>query len=274
MSIGDYSAWLTLSGARPATIDARRQCLYAFTASLPKGRALADATHRDVTAFLARPLSAASRRTYRSHLRAYYTWAVEEGLCTTNPTDKVPVPRVPRGTPRPVTDDELRRALAAADGRMRAWLLLMALAGLRCLEVAALQPRDLILEPTPMLFLRETKGGRTATVPAHQDVLAALSVLPIDSDGVWWHATPGHVSRTVSEFLRAQGIQASAHQLRHFAGTSWYRASGHDLLTTARLLRHANVATSQIYAQLDPVRPAAVVDLVQVPGQRSPLVAV
>jgi integrase len=55
------------------------------------------------------------------------------------------------------------------------------------------------------------------------------------------------------------GINASAHQLRHYAGTTWYAASGNDLLATARLLRHVNVSTTQVYAALSPVRPAEVV---------------
>jgi site-specific recombinase XerC len=62
--------------------------------------------------------------------------------------------------------------------------------------------------------------------------------------------------------LQACGINATAHQLRHYAGSSWYKASQHDLLTTARLLRHADVSSTQIYAQLDPTRPAEVVGLV------------
>jgi integrase len=63
-------------------------------------------------------------------------------------------------------------------------------------------------------------------------------------------------------FTWRSSIPATAHRLRHFAGTAWYRVSGHDLLTTAALLRHANVATSQIYVQTDTTRPAEVVDAV------------
>ncbi len=70
------------------------------------------------------------------------------------------------------------------------------------------------------------------------------------------------MSLIVGTHLKSCGVNASAHQLRHFAGTSWYRASGHDLLTTATLLRHANVQTTQRYAQLDPTRPTEVVNAV------------
>lgn len=61
-------------------------------------------------------------------------------------------------------------------------------------------------------------------------------------------------------------MRATAHQLRRSAGTSWYRASGRDLLATAALLRHRNVKTTQVYARLHPTRTAAVVDAVDLAG--------
>lgn len=132
------------------------------------------------------------------------------------------------------------------------------------MEVAALRPADIMdAEGIALLYLRECKGGGTATVPAHADVLAALNALPI-RDRAWWTLTPGTISTYVGRYLRSLGIEATAHQLRHTAGTSWYRASGHDLLTTARLMRHAHTSTTQGYAQLDPKRPAEVVSLVRV----------
>lgn len=56
--------------------------------------------------------------------------------------------------------------------------------------------------------------------------------------------------------------------LRHYAGTAWYHVSGQDLLTTARLLRHSDVSTTQGYAAIEPTRPAEVVNLMPMPTQR------
>lgn len=259
-----YANQLTLSGYRPRTVSERLVVLRAFASSL-EPRQLAQAERQDVEAFLARPLAAESRRAYRSHLRAFYSWGVDEGLLADDPTLKVAPIRVPRGQPRPISSDDLALALDQAPGRMRAWLLLMALEGLRCLEVSGLRPRDLTVTPTgTLLFLRECKGGGSATVPAHPAVLEALKQLPV-RNGLWWNCNAKTISRQVRDHLHSLGIMATGHQLRHAAGTSWYRASGHDLLTTATLLRHASVDTSQIYAQLDPTRPAEVVNLVSVP---------
>lgn len=262
--INSYVARLTLAGYRPRTISARRNCLQAFSRQLGTTPML-DATRHQIEAYLARPLAPESRRAYRAHLRAFYIWAVEEGLITDDPTAKLPAIRVPRAVPRPVGDADLTYALTRADARMRAWLLLMALAGLRCIEVAALQPRDLMQSDAGwLLHLRECKGGGQATLPAHPVVVDALAAVP-QRGAVWWDCRPAYVSRQVSVFLGDCGVDATAHQLRHYAGTAWFKASGHDLLTTATLLRHASVSTTQVYAQLDPVRPAAVVALVRSP---------
>lgn len=157
--------------------------------------------------------------------------------------------------------------------RCGVWLLLMAMQGLRCIEVAALRPQDVTVTDTGgVLFLRECKGGGTASMPAHASIIAALALLP-QRDGLWWECSRQHVSRQVSVYLRSLGIDATGHRLRHYAGTSWLRASGHDLLTTARLLRHESVKTTQIYAELDPRRPAEVLGLTHAPG-RSTLRAV
>lgn len=269
MLVQAHANHLVLAGYRPSSIAARTSCLHTFE------RSIADETHQAVTlttasrlhveAYLSRPLKPESRRAYRGHLRGFYAWALDEGFVIADPTVKIPNVRVPRAVPRPIHDEDLRKALAQADPRMRAWLLLMALAGLRCIEVAALRPQDVsVTDAGPLLFLRECKGGGTAVVPAHAAVLAALVQLPA-RDGMWWECSPNHVSTTTAAYLRAMGVDATAHRLRHWAGTSWYRESTHDLLATAQLLRHASVRSTQVYAQLDPSRPAAVVAAVQLP---------
>lgn len=260
-----YLDRLTVTGYREGTLRTRRSVLSHLETFLqPKPLALA--TRSDLQSFLARPLAAESRRSYRSHLRHFYEFAVEEGHVLDSPAEKLPAIRVSPGTPRPIDGADLRLAVGSADQRTRAWLLLMALGGLRCMEVASLEPSDLIeTEGGWLLYLRECKGGGTATVPAHEAVVRALLALPVHEGNTWWSCSRHYVSQVISAHLHSLGIRASAHQLRHAAGTAWYRGSGHDLLVTARLMRHQSVRTTQIYAALDPVRPAEVVAAVPSP---------
>lgn len=265
LMLSDHVAYITLAGLRPRTIRSRREVLSSFVRHIHP-RSLSTATKRDVESFLSRDLTASSRRTYLMHLRGFYAWAVEQELVAEDPTSKIKRIRVKTGAPRPIGVDDLALAIDQATPRMRAWVLLMSFAGLRCMEVAALRPCDLIqVDGQMLLYLRETKGGGSATLPAHPAIVEALSLLPV-RDNLWWDVLPNTVSTEVSVYLKGLGIDASAHRLRHTAGTAWIRASGHDLLTTAALLRHASVSTTQIYAQLDPVRPAQVVNLVPVPS--------
>jgi integrase len=124
-----------------------------------------------------------------------------------------------------------------------------------------------VIAAGPLLYLADTKGGGTATVPAHPAVVEALAVVPI-RNGLWWTVTAGTLSAQTNRHLRASGVAATAHQLRHWAGTSWYRASGHDLLITAALMRHVSVDTTMIYAKLDPTRPAEVARAVDLARKR------
>lgn len=260
--LSDHLAHAALMGLRPNSLKARREVLNAFARFIAP-LAITSAGRREVEQFLSRPLSASSRR---------FRWAEEEGLVPEDPTTRIGTIKVKKGTPRPISPDQLALALEAAPPRMRAWVALMSFAGLRCLEVAALRPCDLIdHENGTLLYLRETKGGGTATVPAHEVILDALAVLPI-RDGLWWTVTPNTVSTDVSRYLHSLGIDASAHRLRHSAGTAFYSASGNDILTTARLLRHVSVNTTMIYAAIDPERPAEVVRLMPVPHQHQPVI--
>lgn len=260
MLIAAHIAHLRLASYRPSTVKARTAVLRAFERSLEAHQAtLTSASRVHVEAFLGRELAPESRRAYRSHLRGFYAWAVEEQYVPTDPTVKLPAVRVPRGVPRPVSDDDLEKAVNHAGPRMRAWLLLMCLAGLRCCEVARLRPEDVsVTDDGPLLYLRETKGGGTGVVPAHPAIMAALLSLPA-RDGAWWDCSPRHVSSSVGAYLRSVGVNATAHRLRHSAGTEFYRASGHDLLATAQLLRHVSVQSTQVYARVDGERPAEVV---------------
>lgn len=256
-----HLAHLTFAGASPRTIEARAGILTRLTRDAGP---LPTLTEADLLTWLTRPLAPESRRAYRGHIVGFYAWCVDHGHLDRSPAERLPTVKVPQRQPRPISREDFRVALDAAPVRMRAWLLLMALEGLRCIEVAALEPRDLWIPDTglPLLRLRVTKGGGQASVPLHPDVLDALAVLPVRR-GVWWSVNARTVSFAVGQHLRSVGVRASSHQLRHLAATEWYRSSGNDLLTTALLMRHVRVSSTQGYAALDPVRPSEVVNLVR-----------
>lgn len=254
---------LAMLGYRPTSVQSRREVLRNFSRYM-KPAALTDATQDDIEAFLARPLAAQTRRAYRGHLLRFYAWLEDEGRMSSNPAAKIPSIRTRRGLPRPIKEADLARAFAHAEPVMRAWLALMALAGLRACEVARLRPEDILTDE--LLYLRECKGGGAATVPAHPYIIACLTALPVRPDGLWWTESPKWVRICIAKHFRSLGIEATGHRLRHYAGTTWYRESGHDLLITAELMRHASVMSTQIYTQFDVSRTAEVARGVALPS--------
>lgn len=58
------------------------------------------------------------------------------------------------------------------------------------------------------------------------------------------------VSQIIGNTFRRAGIRCSARQLRHWFGTNTLRAAG-NLRVAQELLRHASVATTALYTQVD-----------------------
>lgn len=61
------------------------------------------------------------------------------------------------------------------------------------------------------------------------------------------------VPRKIKSLARRAGVDASTHTLRRLFGTTIYSATDHDLAATARLLRHADIATT-VECYIEPSR--------------------
>lgn len=266
----DYAMYCRAAGQSASTVRLKLYYLRRIAADVE----LASASHRDLVRWLAgQEWSPETRRSARSILRGFYTWAVEDGRLPADPSAKLPTVRVPAGVPRPAPTDTLRRAIERASTRDRLILGLAAFAGLRRSEIAGL-PWSAITWPG----LRVTgKGGRTRTVPllpALAEMLAAergrreagqwcdgwrwsidpLSpyVLPSPHGG---HLAPYTVGVILSDLL---GPGWSGHTLRHRFATHAY-AVDRDLLTVQQLLGHSSPTTTARYTAVPPGAAAAAV---------------
>jgi site-specific recombinase XerC len=205
-----------------------------------------------------------------SVLSCFYDWAVEAGYLRNNPVRRVHRPRLKRMLPRPIPDAELSSALRQADPQMRCWLLLGALAGLRCQEMAGLDRED-ILEAEGLIRGVHGKGGHERMVPLHAQVLGALVALPMPPAGALFRRKMGgrfdasRVSHEVNLFLHGLGITSTAHTLRHFFGTKLY-AGSHDLRLTQEMLGHQSPTTTAIYTAFDRGSAAEAVRALQIGG--------
>lgn len=266
--IVEHLAWCEARNLRSATVEQRRLVLRKCERSIPMP--LIDADHETLRDWLSRPSLGVDARAHElSQLRQFFKWAQTFGYRDDEPSARIPRPRTFRRLPRPLTEADVAHALAEATGKLRLMVALMAYAGLRAGEVARIR-REEIVDTTdaPVIFVADGKGGRQRIIPCHPKILEALAEHPLQAGWLFpkvigpgahrEHVHPGYVTNTVADHLRACGIDATGHQLRHTFGTLVYRHTL-DLRTTQEVLGHASPVTTAGYAAWTPAAAAAAV---------------
>ncbi len=220
-----------------------------------------------------------TRRAYACHIRAFYRWAKDAGVVSEDPSEVLTLPSVPRHLPRPIEEDDLNLALAAARPKMAAILTLAAYAGLRAVEIAGLDWLDLRREQNGTVFIhvRHGKGHKERTVEVGQVVLRALHRYGVKRRGHMFFGADGQpidarsVSSAANRFLARHGVEATLHQLRHRYGTVAYQLT-HDLRLVQDLMGHASPQTTAGYtrtsAQASGRLVAALDQLADIPAPR------
>lgn len=267
--------YLRQQGRAATTIYTRRRLLIRLAAALEPVELL-DATPAQLAGWRgALTVSDVTAVSYISHVLAFYSWAEAEGLRADNPAARLPVPTLPRRLPRPIGEQDLTAALAAAPRRIRPWLILAGWCGLRAREIALLR-REHVLDAVrpPVLVVAEAsaKGRRERVVPLSSFALAELRPwLGIRSgylfgrrDGRPGPVRPWRVSQLAGQHFRGCGIGATLHQLRHRFGTQLYRQT-RDLRMVQEVLGHAHPTTTALYAAWDKTAAAAAVEALPVP---------
>lgn len=191
-----------------------------------------------------------TKSTYHRGLAAWHAWLTATGRREDNPMTKPP--KVPRGTPHPISTAGLERLLSVRmHRRTRAMILLGAYQGFRCAEIAAVRGEALDLDVMRMRMVG--KGGHEARPWIHPLVAEVAAEMPLRG---WWfpapggqlrrHIAPHSVSCTISQAMVRAGVSGTAHSLRHWHATALLEA-GADAVTVQRSMRHKSLATTQIY---------------------------
>lgn len=203
-----------------------------------------------LSSWLATLPSAATRDAYYSITRAWTRWLILAGHRDDDPTIRVPRPRVPPARPRPITDTQLTALLNLPLRRdTRTKILLAAYAGLRIHEIAKIRSTD--VDQTAGTITITGKGSRTDTLPAHPLILNLATTYPPG----YWFPSPARpdqpvaartVGTVISRALTRAGVDASAHQLRHYFATTLLK-NGADSRVVQTLMRHSSLATTGRY---------------------------
>lgn len=242
-------------GSLPRSVEQRRILLRCYLRWCGD-RSAWEITQEEVEAFLdSRNVAPRTRHSWISHIHCFYEWAMLSGLTGHDPTARIRRPKLRRSLPRPAVTAELSQAMAIAGVELRCWITLAAYQGLRCQEIAGLDRSD-VQESAGILRVVHGKGGYERVLPLHPDVLAALEALPMPRSGYVFQRPgggpypPQRLSVRFTAGLRACGVNATAHQLRHWFASELFQRTG-DLRLVQEMLGHQSPATTAVYAAFD-----------------------
>jgi site-specific recombinase XerD len=191
---------------------------------------------------------------------------------------QISAPKLPQRLPRPLTEDEIKKLLAAPDAstpqgqRDRAMLELLYAGGLRVSELLALDVRDVNLAQAEVRVTG--KGDKERVALIGQPAVEAVKTYLADGRGKQM-ATDERMGKppkkiaalflnrfgdrlSISMFARALGDYAEAAGIEHPVTPHMFRHSfathmldgGADLRSVQELLGHESPSTTQIYTQV------------------------
>lgn len=239
---------------RPRTATTVAVTLRGLCRYVPDGDAL---TTAHIEAWITgTKMAPATLRTRLSQIRAFCQWLIRHGHLDNDPSFFVDSPRPPRYVPRGLKSDAVGRVLdVCPDLRARAVVLLMCQEGLRCGEVAALELGDVDFDEK--LILVRGKGGHQRVLPVSDETWGAvveyLAEHPANAGPLvrsyndpYSGLDASYVSTLVARWIRAAGVEATAHALRHTAASDMLRSGAH-LRDVQAALGHVSLSTTQRY---------------------------
>lgn len=250
LAISFYVAWMRAGDLSTGTMKLRDYHLrrFAVTTKLEPYAVELD----DLVNYLGSHNWAANmRRSARTTLSSFYTWAASTGRLDVNPALDLPTVSSPIGKPRPAPESAVEQGLMPnVDRRVPVMVALGARLGLRCWEICQVQSTDLRRDLVGYSLLVHGKGNKQRIVPCTDEIAVIIRdahgfLFPGRIDG---HLSSSYVSKLVSNALPDR---VTAHMLRHRFASKAYRDGGKDIRVVQELLGHSSVATTQIYTAVD-----------------------
>jgi integrase len=282
-------------GLQESTVEAYEYKLNAFSRHTPTGAMVRDVQPDHVHSYVharvnegqdsEREASNATKRSRYRHVRAFFSWAVENELVDESPVDDVSKPRTEEKQKAFLKPDDVKKILRAIDAHreMRegepgptprdTWVKEMIRVavgtGLRRGELLNLRWGDVDLESGRLVVRNRdgftTKNGHERTVPLRGDALETLRAMeekrsPLDNEPVFVDANddvpkPDRVSKRFKFYVRkaklADREQLSFHSCRHTTG-SWLSMQGVPLRVISEILGHSNTQVTEMYSHLSP----------------------
>ena len=268
------SVWLK-QGLSKSTLDAYRSDLKLLKVWAKKRELKMDEISRpDLLEFIAfkaeQGSSARTSARMLSSLRRFYTYLMQQEIISTNPTDKISMPKIGRSLPVLLTENEVLKLIKAPNTkkplgfRDRVMLELLYATGLRVSELVKLEVNQVNLNQGYLRVMG--KGDKERLVPMGKTAKRWMKNYlngPIQeilndrqSDCLFPTRTSTSMSRQafwqiIKKYAMKVGISAklSPHSLRHAFATHLIN-HGADLRVVQMLLGHSDLSTTQIYTHI------------------------
>jgi integrase/recombinase XerD len=267
--------WLE-DGLAKNTLEAYRRDLSQFAAWLDarQGKALFGADQADLQSYLGHQSRKKTRATsvarLLSALKRFYRHGLRQGRIQADPTLRIESPKLPRGLPKSLTEEDVESLLDAppvdkALGlRDRAMLETLYASGLRVSELVTLKLGQVSQD---MGVVRVTgKGSKERLVPLGEEAIAWIRRYVKEArpellggraaNDLFVTARGGAMTRQMFwTLLRRYAARAglrkpiSPHTLRHAFATHLLN-HGADLRVVQLLLGHSDISTTQIYTHV------------------------
>ena len=268
------SLWLE-QGLSKSTLDAYRSDLRLLNVWAENRELKLDEISRpDLLEFIAfkaeQGSSARSSARMLSSLRRFYTYLMQQEIISTNPTEKISMPKIGRSLPVLLTENEVLQLIKAPNTkkplgfRDRVMLELLYATGLRVSELVKLEANQVNLNQGYIRVMG--KGDKERLVPMGKTAKRWMKNYlngPIQeilndrqSDCLFPTRTSTSISRQafwqiIKKYAMKVGISAklSPHSLRHAFATHLIN-HGADLRVVQMLLGHSDLSTTQIYTHI------------------------
>ena len=268
------SLWLE-QGLSKSTLDAYRSDLKLLKVWAKKRELKMDEISRpDLLEFIAfkaeQGSSARTSARMLSSLRRFYTYLMQQEIISTNPTDKISMPKIGRSLPVLLTENEVLKLIKAPNTkkplgfRDRVMLELLYATGLRVSELVKLEVNQVNLNQGYLRVMgkwdkeRLVPMGKTAKRWMKNYLNGPIQEILNDrqSDCLFPTRTSTSMSRQafwqiIKKYAMKVGISAklSPHSLRHAFATHLIN-HGADLRVVQMLLGHSDLSTTQIYTHI------------------------
>ena len=196
------------------------------------------------------------------NLRTFFNWAVDNDYINQSPIDRMKPPKLPEKKPTWITVHELDIILSNVNSsQLKDVYQILFYTGMRASELLSMTWSNINLEEK-LIFIRNsqtftTKSGKERAIPMNDKVYNIIYRQPTRFRGELLFLKNGfifsvdYISKQFKKALRNTGLNEDIHlhSLRHSFASNLMK-EGANIYFVSKLLGHAKVSTTEIYAHV------------------------